>query len=147
MSPQERVAGAVVVDGGRALLLRRAPDRQVLPGAWDLPGGHLEEGETFEEALAREIREETGWRLDAIRSHLGERRWTLADGRECVGRYYVVSVRGNLAHPELAPTEHTEHRWVSADEADALFGVPGQSRGLHRIVLQGLAAVESEDGG
>lgn len=146
MSTHEQVAGAVIVDGGRALLLRRTLDRPVLPGAWDLPGGHLEAGETFEEALAREVREETGWRLETVRAQLGERRWTLAGGRICVGRYFVATVTGDLANPQLAPTEHTEHRWVTAGEADALFSAAGQSRGLHRIVLQGLAAVASGDG-
>lgn len=136
----------MIVRGGRALLLRRAADRLVLPEGWDLPGGHLEPGETFEQAVAREVQEETGWHLQALTAYLGERWWTLAEGRRCVGRYFVATVRGDLDHPQLAPAEHTEHRWVTADEADVLFSAPGQSRGLHQIIKQGLATMEGRLG-
>ena len=55
--------GAVVLDGqGRVLLVKRA--HEPLKGEWSLPGGGVEVGETLEAAVAREIREETGLRVD-----------------------------------------------------------------------------------
>jgi ADP-ribose pyrophosphatase YjhB (NUDIX family) len=51
-------AGALVEDGGRILLARRA--FEPFKGAWDIPGGFLEEGEHPEDGLRRELREETG---------------------------------------------------------------------------------------
>src|SRR5216683_2365433 len=51
--------GAVIKDrGGRLLLIRRGHE----PGAglWSLPGGRIEPGETDQQAVVREIREETG---------------------------------------------------------------------------------------
>ena len=50
--------GAVVLDGARVLLARRA--HEPLQGQWSLPGGAVELGETLEQALVREVREETG---------------------------------------------------------------------------------------
>ena len=50
--------GAVIVDGDRVLLVKRA--NQPLKGEWSLPGGAVEIGETLEGALIREAREETG---------------------------------------------------------------------------------------
>jgi 8-oxo-dGTP diphosphatase len=50
--------GGVVIDNGRALLVRRGSEP--LRGEWSIPGGTLELGETLEEGVARELREECG---------------------------------------------------------------------------------------
>jgi len=50
--------GGVVIQNGRALLIRRG--KEPLSGQWSLPGGTLELGETINEGVCRELREETG---------------------------------------------------------------------------------------
>ena len=54
--------GAVIVDGGRVVLIRRR--FEPLAGQWSLPGGTLELGETLEQGAAREMLEETGLVVD-----------------------------------------------------------------------------------
>jgi ADP-ribose pyrophosphatase YjhB (NUDIX family) len=49
--------GAVVLDGVQVLLVKRA--HEPLKGEWSLPGGAVDVGETLEDAIRREIREET----------------------------------------------------------------------------------------
>lgn len=57
--PRPEVAvGAVIVRGGRLLVIQRG--RGIGAGRWSLPGGRVEAGETLAVALAREIHEETG---------------------------------------------------------------------------------------
>jgi 8-oxo-dGTP diphosphatase len=50
--------GAVVIHDGRVLLIRRG--KEPLRGRWVIPGGTVEAGETLQEALVREVWEETG---------------------------------------------------------------------------------------
>ena len=50
--------GAVILNGNQVVLVKRA--HEPLKGEWSLPGGAVELGETLAEAVAREVREETG---------------------------------------------------------------------------------------
>ena len=58
----ELCVGAIAVEGGRLLLIRRG--RGPAQGRWSVPGGRLERGETLAEAVVREVAEETG--LEAV---------------------------------------------------------------------------------
>ena len=56
--------GAVVVDDNRVLLVRRG--REPLKGAWSLPGGLLEVGESLTSGVQREVQEETGLTVEPV---------------------------------------------------------------------------------
>lgn len=56
--------GAVVVERGRVLLVRRG--REPLKGHWTLPGGVLEVGESLTAGVAREVLEETGLQVETV---------------------------------------------------------------------------------
>ena len=58
------VVGAVIRDGDRVLLARR-PEGKAQAGLWEFPGGKIEPGETPEEALARECREELALEIES----------------------------------------------------------------------------------
>jgi 8-oxo-dGTP pyrophosphatase MutT (NUDIX family) len=76
--------GALIRDDQqRVYVQRRTAERRLLPGIWDIVGGHVEAGETPEQALAREVEEETGWnrtdgdrRLRDIVAHAVRTRFT-----------------------------------------------------------------------
>ena len=51
---------AVIEWQGRLLLIRKGQDDPHQPGRWELPGGRLQHGESLDDALVREVREEVG---------------------------------------------------------------------------------------
>ena len=53
-------ACGVLVDGSRILLGKRASHRRAYPNCWDVVGGKVEDGETVDAALVRELNEELG---------------------------------------------------------------------------------------
>jgi 8-oxo-dGTP diphosphatase len=112
----------VIARGGRLLVLKRAPTMKYKPGSWDLPGGHLKVGESFEECLAREIEEETGLtiappRLLGIHNSIGPY-------LQAIFACEVAGEVGDLQRLRLRPFEHAEARWVSPAELDLLELIP-----------------------
>jgi len=59
-------AVAVIVRDGR-FLIRRRPDKGLLAGLWEFPGGKREDGESLVETLRREVREEVGAGIEGVR--------------------------------------------------------------------------------
>lgn len=54
------VAACALVDGDSRVLIAQRPEGKAMAGLWEFPGGKLEAGETPEEAVVRELREELG---------------------------------------------------------------------------------------
>ncbi|WP_281891990.1 NUDIX hydrolase [Phytohabitans aurantiacus] len=134
-----RCAGALIVDDdGRIFIQRRSPDRRLFPDTWDIVGGHVESGETLEEALYREVQEETGWRVSVVIGLIGEYTYTGNDGIQRVETDYLVRVDGDLARPQLEAGKHTEFRWLTESEIEVLDE--------HRDVNDGLIRTIAEDG-
>jgi 8-oxo-dGTP diphosphatase len=83
------VVARLLVRDGQVLLCHRSPDREWCPNVWDLPGGHVENGETGVDALVRELAEELGIAADvpvepvvvAVEGDLRLRIWRLATCR------------------------------------------------------------------
>jgi 8-oxo-dGTP diphosphatase len=59
-SPPHQVVAGVLVRDGHVLMAHRSPARRWYPDVWDLPGGHVEPGESPRRALVRELAEELG---------------------------------------------------------------------------------------
>lgn len=114
--------GAVVLNReGKAFAQKRSPDRRLFPDVWDIVGGHVEAGESLLDALAREIEEETGWRLRHVRRLLGTSTWTGDDGAGLRHEAdYLVEVDGDLDHPTLEWSKHSAYDWFGPDDLPRL---------------------------
>ena len=107
--------GAVIKDrSGRLLLIRRGHEPG--KGQWSIPGGRVEAGESDAEALAREVREETGL-VVAVGRLLGSVRRPAGDGREFDIRDYAATVTGGA----LVPGDDADDAaWAGPAELDGL---------------------------
>ncbi|MFJ5547578.1 NUDIX hydrolase [Streptomyces sp. NPDC093225] len=142
--------GAVILDpAGRAFAQRRAPDRRLFPDCWDIVGGHVEPGEALLDALAREIGEETGWRLRRVRRLLGVSTWTGDDGGGLRHEAdYLVEVAGDLDRPALEWAKHSGYDWFGRAELPRLKEncAPGEYF-IHDLVAATLRTASGRSGG
>ncbi|MCR8577683.1 (deoxy)nucleoside triphosphate pyrophosphohydrolase [Streptomyces sp. Isolate_219] len=102
------VVGGAVCERGRLLAARRSAP-PALAGRWELPGGKVEDDETPERALERELREELGVEAAALERIPGE--WVLRPG-------YVLQVwTARLVSGVPRPLQdHDELRWLLPGE-------------------------------
>ena len=114
---------------GQVLLVRRSPQRRRYPDVWDLFGGHVEAGESLEEALRREAREELGVEIES--SHpLG----TVHDPVEPAEIVVFAVVAWNGEPVNAAPDEHSDIGWFSLGELPDFAG----QEAFRRLVIQAL---------
>jgi len=125
--------GAVIVRDGRALIVKRAHEPR--KGEWSLPGGHLDLGESLEDAVRREVREETGLEITlgpVIETF--DRVHRDADGRV---RYHFVIIDyvcwADSGQP-VAGSDAEAVAWVTADEIDG-YAVNAHAKA---VIVRGL---------
>ena len=113
--------GAIVIDGRhRILLVRRAnpPAR----GMWSIPGGRVEPGESSEDAVVRELLEETGLHGTVVRE-VGTVERDAPPGGTYIIRYFLVGV-GDDESP-VAADDAADVGWFTAAELSLLGTSPG----------------------
>jgi 8-oxo-dGTP diphosphatase len=113
---QQLVVGAVVQHDGKVLLLQR-PEDDFMGGIFELPSGKVEAGEALDAALKREVTEESGLDVTAIRDYLGSFDYTSGSGKKSRQFNFAVEV----ATPEpIELQEHDAYTWTSFTEEPPL---------------------------
>lgn len=104
----------------KVLICKKPPDRGVFPDQWGLPGGGMEPGESLEDALRREVREELGIEIEDIRPLFfkdGTETKSTPDGRS-QKIYMIYLLFGCLAVSENIQLneEFVEYAWAALSE-------------------------------
>ena len=105
------VRGIIKNDSGEILIVKRHPKSKTDPEMWELPGGKVERGEFFADALVREIKEETnldveiGDFCEAVQNDYSHKRTVQL-------MMYLIDVEGEVKISD----EHTEFMWASIEK-------------------------------
>ena len=110
------VAAAIEKDG--LIFCAQRPEGKSLGGFWEFPGGKLENGETPEEALIREIKEEFDSEIEVI-SFLNEASYEYDFGIVTMKTYLSKLISG-----ELKLLEHQDSKWLPIGELSELEWAP-----------------------
>ncbi|HEY0512547.1 MAG TPA: NUDIX hydrolase [Thermoanaerobaculia bacterium] len=135
---QHRSAGGLVVHESRILLISTQAGRR-----WQLPKGHIEQGETPEQAAVREVREETGVTSRVVAPLPGVEYWFVERGTHRVHKqvdYFLMGyISGDTADFDAREVSGAE--WFSWDEGIAKLSFENERR-----VVERARAIAAPDG-
>lgn len=107
----KKVTAAVVERDGKVLVARRKAGL-VAGGLWEFPGGKLEDGESAERGLARELEEEFG-----VEARVGEFLCSVPFSGSLMS-FELVVFRAELLGNDFRLTDHDEIRWLAPADMD-----------------------------
>ena len=119
-----QVVAAVIRDRGKVFATQRGygPHKD----GWEFPGGKVEPGETPEQALIREIREELDTVI-TVGEKIGRVEWEEEDRR-----YSLTCFLCRVQSGGLTLREHESARWLGKDEADQVDWLPADRRVIEK---------------
>lgn len=102
---------AAIIKNGDKILIARKREGKPLAGFYEFPGGKVEEGETPEESLVRELIEEMAIKI-RVQEYVGKSIYDYGDGKviELLG-YTAEIIEGNIVL-----SDHDEYIWVKLEE-------------------------------
>lgn len=110
--PHKIIGVAIIWNEQKQILIDRRRKEGVMGGLWEFPGGKIEPGETVQECIQREIKEELGIEIE-VREHLITIDHTYTHLRVSLTVHHCRHLTG-----VPKPIECEEIRWVGLDELE-----------------------------
>lgn len=111
------VITGILKDDGLFLVVKRNEDDNLYPGAWEFPGGHLEDGESLKDGLKRELKEEIGFTDDfnpIITHYFDEVKQKNNELIHNLEIDFIINVDSSKINIKLS-NEHCDYKWVTKD--------------------------------
>jgi mutator protein MutT len=110
---------AVIVKDGKILITQRAFDRPHAPGQWEIITGHVDQGETFQEAAKREVKEEVGLNVEVLEPFNTFHFFSDHDKVEHQGVSFICKYLDGEV--KLDNVEQVNFKWATPEEAEKLI--------------------------
>lgn len=128
MKKTVHVVGAIIENERNEIFCALRGPEMTLPNYWEFPGGKIEDGESPEEALAREIKEEFNCSIEVGKKV-----------EDTTYEYEKVIVRletymAKLVEGQPQALEHAEAKWVSREEMTQLNFAPADIPAVEKII-------------
>ncbi|QGN60017.1 (deoxy)nucleoside triphosphate pyrophosphohydrolase [Leuconostoc citreum] len=133
MKKRIAVVGAAIIENNKLLAAKRSEGRS-LGGYWEFPGGKINEGETPEEALQREVFEEFG-----ANATIFEKLDEPFEKEYDFGTVVLEILYARLDSEITETIEHEELRWVTEEEALKLGWAPTDVPAIKELVERGFS--------
>ncbi len=124
--------GVIRQDDNYILLLKRSSLRRTSPNKWQTPSGFLKEGESAEEAILREVKEET--QLDGTISKCGRSFEIRDEWARWIIIPFLIAVKSDKV--VIDTNEHSEFRWIMSNEISNFECVKGIEEDLKAVGLR-----------
>lgn len=112
------VVAAIIKNGEGKILITQRNLKKSQGGLWEFPGGKIEKGETREEAIIREIKEELTIKIN-VESYLGEKVFEYPEKS-----INLIALNCRVKSGNIYLTEHEEARWVEKEELNSFEFAP-----------------------
>ncbi|MFH1029697.1 MAG: NUDIX hydrolase [bacterium] len=99
----------------KALLVRRSKNEKFLHGYYELPGGKIEFGESPEDALKREIKEEVNLEIDIIKPYSTFSYRSRDKKKHTIDIQFICNPKNGITDIKLSG-EHDDFKWIKVDE-------------------------------
>lgn len=121
------VVSALIEDDGKVLMIKRKKNKS-FPGFWGIPTGKVKLGERLEDAISREVKEETNLRIEVLKPY------HLTQEFHDDHHHIIIAFRGKIIGGNLkAGSDVEEARWFSKDELSRLKLQPTAKKQLETI--------------
>ncbi|WP_034550986.1 (deoxy)nucleoside triphosphate pyrophosphohydrolase [Carnobacterium funditum] len=127
---QINVVGAILIEDDRILCAQRG-ETKTLSKLWEFPGGKIEIGETPQEALVRELKEELMIEVEIQSEKYEETIYPYDFGLVKLTTFICLLKKGR---PKL--TEHMEVKWLNPSELDSLEWAPADIPAVKKLMKE-----------
>jgi len=110
---------AIIVKGKKILITQRSFNRSHAPGEWEILTGRIDQGETFEKALKREVKEEVGLNVTVGQPINTFHFYRGPEKIEHQGVSFLCKYKGGKV--KLDKTEQINFKWATPEKAEKLI--------------------------